>query len=214
VSVALLHYMCSEVVPHHVPHTTVPANRPHRPVSAPPKRSPRAETGQPVGTHCGVRGRRPARRLPPCALAARPPSVVRLQGRALETQPSEWTWHRAEVGRSGSLPASAACGTPGKGEGDQIGRPGSHRASLQGRGMQSVCSSVPRRIADCRERRTAFHAAMQACNLASDQTGMRATHPPSARSGMQTAFRAGKQKARQIPLRARSSGAGCCGSGD
>jgi hypothetical protein len=35
---------------HHGPQFTVPANRPHRPVSAPPKRSPPAETGQPVRT--------------------------------------------------------------------------------------------------------------------------------------------------------------------
>jgi hypothetical protein len=73
VSVALLHYMCFVVVAHHVPHTTVPANRPHRPVSAPPKMSPRAETGQPVRTPYGARGRRLARRLHPCAPAARPP---------------------------------------------------------------------------------------------------------------------------------------------
>ena len=45
-----------------VPQVTFPANRPHRPVSAPPKRSPRAETGQPVRTQYGVRGRRLARR--------------------------------------------------------------------------------------------------------------------------------------------------------
>src|SRR5574343_1033643 len=72
--------MCFAVVAHHVPHTTVPANRPHRPVSAPPKRSPRAETGQPVRTPHGVRGRRLARRLHPCAPAARPPFGVRPNG--------------------------------------------------------------------------------------------------------------------------------------
>ncbi len=76
-SVALHHYMCFVIVAHHVPHTTVPANRPHRPVSAPPKRSPPAETGQPVRTHYGVRGRRLARRLHPCALAVRPPFDAR-----------------------------------------------------------------------------------------------------------------------------------------
>ena len=69
--------MCFAVVAHHVPHTTVPANRPHRPVSAPLKRSPRAETGQPVRTPYGVRGRRLARRLHPCAPAIRPPFDAR-----------------------------------------------------------------------------------------------------------------------------------------
>ena len=69
--------MCFAIIAHHVPHTTVPANRPHRPVSAPPKRSPPAETGQPVRTHYGVRGRRLARRLHPCALAVRPPFDAR-----------------------------------------------------------------------------------------------------------------------------------------
>jgi hypothetical protein len=79
VSVALHHYICFAVVTHHVPHSTVPANRPHRPVSAPPKRSPPAETGQPVRTQYGVRCRRLARRLHPCALADRPPFDARPQ---------------------------------------------------------------------------------------------------------------------------------------
>src|SRR3990167_4781129 len=56
-----------------VPQVTFPANRPHRPVSAPPKRSPPAETGQPVRTPYGVRGRRLARRQIPLRLAVRPP---------------------------------------------------------------------------------------------------------------------------------------------
>src|SRR3989338_7384363 len=56
-----------------VPQVTFPANRPHRPVSAPPKRSPPAETGQPVRTPSGVRGRRLARRQIPLRLAVRPP---------------------------------------------------------------------------------------------------------------------------------------------
>ena len=69
--------MCFAVIAHHVPHTTVPANRPHRPVSAPPQRSPLAETGQPVRTQYGVRGRRLVRRLHPCARADRPPFKAR-----------------------------------------------------------------------------------------------------------------------------------------
>jgi hypothetical protein len=48
-SVALNHYIRFAVVDHHVPHTTVPANRPHRPVFA-PKRSPRAKTD----SRCGL----------------------------------------------------------------------------------------------------------------------------------------------------------------
>src|SRR3990167_6796485 len=50
-----------------------PATPPPRPFSAPQKRSPPAETGQPVRTPYGVRGRRLARRQIPLRLAVRPP---------------------------------------------------------------------------------------------------------------------------------------------
>jgi hypothetical protein len=89
-------------IAHHVPHTTVPANRPHRPVSAPPERSPRAETGQPVRTPHGGRGRRPARRLHPCA---RPSGLRMTQANLSEhIQIAGFSWRRVRTRRAAPDP--------------------------------------------------------------------------------------------------------------
>lgn len=119
--------MCFAVVAHHVPHTTVPANRPHRPVSAPPKRSPPAETGQPVRTPYGVRGRRLARRLHPCALAVRPPFDARPKW---SSTLKRWVFQKRAVPLRGTArkgPTIRRKGCPEREGGSGNGSPGGSR---------------------------------------------------------------------------------------
>ena len=124
--------MCFAVIAHHVPHTTVPANRPHRPVSAPLKRSLRAETGQPVRTQYGDRGRRLVRRLHPCAPAVRPPFDARLNGlSALKA----WAFQKYAVpprGTAGKGMTVRRKVCPGREEGPEKGSPDASRPAHGG----------------------------------------------------------------------------------
>jgi hypothetical protein len=123
--------MCFAVVSHHVPHTTVPANRPHRPVSAPPKRSSLAETGQPVRTQFGVRGRRLARRLNPCAPAARPPFEARPKWlSALKA----WGFQRCQIPPRGTFGTSRTFSRKGCPGGEEGPGNGSSDASMPAHG--------------------------------------------------------------------------------
>jgi hypothetical protein len=172
VSVALHHYMCFEVIAHHVPHTTVPANRPHRPVSAPPQRSPLAETGQPVRTQFGVRGRRLARRLHPCASAVRPPFYAR---RKWSSAMERWALQECAVpprGTAGKGPTFRRKRFPGREEGRAEvtaapARPGPSRSRSvlrkKSRGRSIQYQSCAHRTGKEADRQTCRMVSMQPC---------------------------------------------------
>lgn len=226
-SVALHHYMYFEVVAHHVPHTTVPANRPHRPVSAPPKRSPRAETGQPVRTPHGVRGRRLTRRQKSLRPAARPPLDTSQWASALMLQYFKaYGAGDALLGRCDGVRQATGYSRDG-------GRAGSRSACGSARARHSIvmvatCHSnerqLPRMGVFRRDRRTRGQAHMQTCNrlkrqrhrqstglavrladcwpvtLAGCQTGHQARRFPCGQANMQTGNEAKMQTAEPILL--------------
>jgi hypothetical protein len=185
----LPHYICFVVVAHHVPHTTVPANRPHRPVSAPPKRSPRAETGQPVRTQYGVRGRRLARRLHPCAPAARPPFDARPKwSSALK----RWTLRKiALLARGAAGNSLASKGRVSRKETTGVRRLRQNLPSLGGADQEAPCAG---RLAPDR-----FSIRAALVEPASRQTGKQAECPACRRLAVQARYRHGRRSAVALP---------------
>jgi hypothetical protein len=190
VSVALHHYICFVVVAHHVPRNTVPANRPHRPVSAPAKRSPRAETGQPVRTQYGVRGRRLARRLHPCAPAARPPFDARPKwSSALK----RWTLRKiALLARGAAGNSLASKGRVSRKETTGVRRLRQNLRSLGGADQEAPCAgrlapdrfSIRAALVEPASRQTRKQAECPACR----RVGCSSTVPTRATERCRLAF--------------------------
>lgn len=210
--------MCFEVVAHHVPHTTVPANRPHRPVSAPPKRSPPAETGQPVRTPYGVRGRRLARRQTALRPAIRPPVAASPPGERVDFVRFSTSWGDGELigGRVFRYQPMAICREGGRVE----WRPSSGSSSavrVQGRAGkrargQAICASsrgfwtAPCEQADGQVGRHANRqpGGQAACRLALLPvlpTVIQAGWPPVKRVNWQRVFHADRQTCKQATRR-------------